>query len=248
MRCMMIALLLWAGMAAAQDAAKKEPAVDPLSAVILDMFKEFQGNTVCMLGDVPLPLVRTAVIDQLKANGVGTTPTRVEAELAVWTRFPCPFSPYRAELVPANPKDVEGVWLFPEDSQPYRFGPKSPQQPARREDATTCEAVGFYPGGELRTGLVIGKRGCPFRKAADLDPARKRPRVASWSLDGNGRLKVTRTDVKDHVEEWDMFLVTRSFQALNMEIRAGDLVGYRRKSKDNDVNAATEFRHLQRLD
>jgi hypothetical protein len=32
-----------------------------------------------------------------------------------------------------------------------------------------------------------------------------------------------------------------------MEINAGDLIAYLRRDKDNDVNAATEFRHLQRL-
>ena len=30
-------------------------------------------------------------------------------------------------------------------------------------------------------------------------------------------------------------------------IQAGDLIAYLRREKDNDVNAATEFRHLQRL-
>jgi hypothetical protein len=250
MRYFVILLMLWAGVAAAQDAAKKEPAPaapDPLATLVLDMFKEHQGRTICMLGDVPLPAVRSQVVEQLKESGTGLQPTKTEAEVAVWTRFPCPFSPYRAELLPANAKDIEGVWLFPEDSQPYRFGPKSEQQPVRREDAVTCEAVGFYPGGELRTGVVLGKRACPFRKAADLDPARKRPRVANWKLDDKGRLTVTRSDVKDHVEQWDVFVATRSFQALNMEIKAGDLVSYRRKDKNNDVNAATEFRHLQRL-
>ena len=88
---------------------------------------------------------------------------------------------------------------------------------------------------------------CPFSKAADLAAARKRPRVASWTMAANGRLKVSRADVKDYIEEWDVYKVTKAFAALNLEIKAGDLIAYQRKDKDNDVNAATEFRHLQRL-
>jgi hypothetical protein len=63
----------------------------------------------------------------------------------------------------------------------------------------------------------------------------------------DGRLRVTRSDVKEYIEEWDVYAVTRGFQALNLEIKAGDLVAYRRREPNNDVNAATEFRHLQRL-
>ena len=63
----------------------------------------------------------------------------------------------------------------------------------------------------------------------------------------SGRLRISRADGKEHVEEWDIYTVTRSFQALNMEIKAGDLIAYLRKTKGNDVNASTEFRHLQRL-
>jgi len=233
---------LSAGLAIAQA-----PAPDPVAAIMLEMFREHDGNTLCMLGDVPVSAARPQVIDQLKANGVGGSATRLEMEVATWTRFPCPFSPYRAELVPATAADLEGVWLFPHDSQPYRHGPKSPLQPTDRNRAIACEAVGYYPGGEMRTGTVVGNRACPFKEAADLDPARKKPRVASWSMGPNGRLKVARTDIKDYVEEWDVYTATRSFHALNLAIGAGDLVAYLRRDKDNDLNASTEFRHLQRL-
>ena len=56
----------------------------------------------------------------LKASGAAETVTQQQVETAIWTRFPCPFSPYRAEVLPATAKHVEGVWLFPFDSQPYR--------------------------------------------------------------------------------------------------------------------------------
>ena len=246
-------LLLGAGFAAAQapapaPAAPSPPVkTDPLTAYIVEMFRQHDGKTLCALGDLPLPAVRSLVVEQLKSEGLTETATQAQLERAIWTTLPCPFSPYRSELIAARAEDVQGAWLFPEGSQPYRFGPKSEQQPARREDAVTCEAVAFFPGGEYRTGTVVGRRNCPFSKAADLDPARKRPRVANWSMGPNGRLTVTRTDVTDHVEEWDVYVATRTFNALAMEVRAGDLVAYRRRDRDNDVNAATEFRHLQPL-
>jgi hypothetical protein len=62
-----------------------------------------------------------------------------------------------------------------------------------------------------------------------------------------GRVRVTRTDVADHIEEWDIYSVTAPFSLANMDFKAGDLIAYLRREKGNDINAATEFRHLQRL-
>ena len=254
--CLALLVAALAGPGLAQDKGKEAPdkATEAQTAqmdkFIVDMFNTLQGKTLCMLGNVPVPVIRAMVFEQLKASGVGSggPATREQVETAIWTRFPCPFSPFRAELLPATAKDVDGVWLFPYDSQPYRYGPKSPRQPSEPATAISCEVVGYFPKGELRTGTVLGaKTPCPFRKAADLAPARKRPQMLAWSMPSDGRLKVTRTDGKEHVEEWDIFVATKTFQALNMEIQAGDLISFLRRDKDNDVNAATEFRHLQRL-
>jgi hypothetical protein len=253
-----LAMALAAAGAFAQDAAKQEKAstqdqekvaqVAKMDQFIQDMFKAHQGNTLCMLGNVPVAVVRGLVVEQLKASGVKDSATQQQLESAIWTRFPCPFSPFREEVIPATAKDLEGAWLFPYESQPYRYGPSSPQQPTDPAKAVSCEAVGFYAKGEYRTGTVLGaKTTCPFHKAADLAPARKRPHLLAWSMASDGRLKVARADGKEHIEEWDVYAVTKTFQALNMENKAGDLIAYLRRSKDNDVNAATEFRHLQRL-
>ena len=125
-----IAALLFAlavGTASAQDKGKekdaqtkeKEAAAAQMDKFILDMFNAHQGKTLCMLGNVPVPVVRSLVVDQLKASGIAGTATQQQVENAVWTRFPCPFSPYRAELLPATAKDVEGVWLCPGMSRPF---------------------------------------------------------------------------------------------------------------------------------
>jgi hypothetical protein len=251
--CLLVFAVLFAGPGFGQD--KKESAetgvhVSPQGKFILDMFAAHNNDTLCMLGDVPVATIERLVFGQLKASGLaeGATATPQQVQAAVWTLFPCPFSPHRAELIPASAKDVAGVWLFPHDSQPYRYGAKSLQQPATAEQAVSCEAVGFYPGGEYRTAEVPGANTpCPFHKAADMNPARKRPRVAKWAIESKGKLRVTRTDMPDYAEEWDIYLATKGFQALNLEIKAGDLVAYRRGEKGYDASASSEFRHLQRL-
>ena len=84
-------------------------------------------------------------------------------------------------------------------------------------------------------------------QAADLDAARKNPQVSTWTLLEEGRIAVTRTDVAGHVEEWDVFTVTRPFVLQEVTFAEGDLAAYIRRENGNAVGAATQFRHLQRL-
>jgi len=249
---LLAALLAVSFAARAQDKpAASAPAtgerVTPIGKFILDSFRSQSNRTLCSVGDVPVSKVEERVLHELGLKA-GETVGQDAIEKALWKLFPCPFSPYRPELIPAGTKDVEGVWLFPHESQPYRYGALSPLQPKTVAEGVSCEALGFYAGGEMRSGRVPGANSkCPFLLAADLDPARKRPRVQNWSMVRDGQLKVTRNDLKDYVEDWDVFQVTKAFQALNMEIRAGDLVAFKRREKGLDPNISTEYMHLQRL-
>ena len=110
-----------------------------------------------------------------------------------------------------------------------------------------CDALGYFPGDELRHAMILGKTDCPFTQAADLDAARKNPQVSTWSLLEKGRIAVTRTDVAGHVEEWDVFTVTRPFVLQEVTFAKGDLAAYIRRENGNAVGATTQFRHLQRL-
>lgn len=227
--------------------AAEKASVSPIGKFILDTFKAQNNITLCSLGNVPVTAVEERVLRELGAK-TGDSVTQDAIEKALWKLFPCPFSPYRPELIPASAKDLQGAWLYPHESQPYRYGSQSPLQPKTAAEAVACEVFGFYPGGELRTGKIPGANSkCPIQMASDLDPARKRPRVQVWSMPVDGKLKVTRTDQQDYSEEWDVFQVTRGFDALNMEIKAGDLVAFKRREKGLDANVSTEFLHLQRL-
>jgi hypothetical protein len=249
---LLASLLAVAPAASAQDkpAASGPSAgerVSPIGKFILDAFRSQGNRTLCSVGDLPVSKFEERVLQELGAKA-GDSVGQDQIEKALWKVFPCPFSPYRPELIPASAKDLEGAWLYPHESQPYRYGALSPLQPKTAAEAVSCEVIGFYAGGEMRTGRIPGANAkCPFQMASDLDPARKRPRTQNWAIGTAGQLKVTRTDQKDYVEEWDVFQVTKTFQALNMEIRAGDLVAYKRREKGLDPNVSTEFLHLQRL-
>ena len=94
---------------------------------------------------------------------------------------------------------------------------------------------------------MSGKVECPFRKASDMDVARRNPVVSTWSMLRDGRVSVARTDVQNHIEEWDIYAVTQAFEFREIKLQPGDLVAYVRRENGNEVNAATQFRHLQRL-
>jgi hypothetical protein len=207
-----------------------------------------QDSTLCVEKSAPTAPIRRQLVAFLQASGAQRTVTPQALAMAMWTQFPCPFSPLRPELRPATEQDVEGVWLFPETSQKLRFPPRSSRQPPTGRAPVKCDAVGHYPGGELRHAVIAGQAAtCPFARADDLEVARRHPGVSTWAMPGAGRVVVTRTDVANHVEEWEVFIVTAPFAFDEVAFSAGDLVAYVRKENGNDVGMATQFRHLRRL-
>ncbi|HVJ23821.1 MAG TPA: hypothetical protein VM756_07785, partial [Burkholderiales bacterium] len=107
--------------------------------------------------------------------------------------------------------------------------------------------VGYYPDGELRHAVIAGQLECPFRTAADMDQSYANQRVASWSMLRDGRVSVARTDVEGHIEEWDVFVVLAPFQVRDLKLQPGELISYMRRESGSELNAATQFLHLQRL-
>lgn len=220
---------------------------DSLSSFIQKMFQRNQGTTLCSDPATSVKSMHSNVFSYLENNNLlKETDPKVIATV-IWTLYPCPFSPNRAELTPATSEDIVGVWLFPESSQKLRFGPTSKQKSPAGPVPVKCDAVGYYPNGELRSAIFAGEQKCPFKKASDMDNARKNPRVSDWSLPRNGRIIVTRTDVDNHIEEWDVYTVITSFSANEVEFEKEDLLAYLRKAKGNNVNASTQFRHWKRL-
>jgi hypothetical protein len=240
-----LAFALAAGFAAA-CLAQSAPPPDPLGTFILDLFKRHEGDTLCSEGPADLAQIRATLTEHFKGIDPKQHIPAKEVAIALWTRYPCPFSPYRAQLRPARAKDIEGVWLFPESSQKYRFGPRSPRKPPSGGQPVRCDAVAYYPHGELRHAVAAGPPECPFRTAADIDLFGGNPLVASWSMLRDGRVRVTRTDVELQIES-DIFVVTEPFQVRDLKLQAGELVAYVRRENGGELNTATEFQHLRRL-
>lgn len=219
---------------------------DPVTHFIQSMVQMHQDKSLCL--DSPSsPTVRANLAKYLRMRGDQGSVTPKTLAMAMWSLYPCPFSPYRTELRYATERDVEGVWLFPESSQKLRFPLKASRQGPAGPLAVKCDAVGYYANGELRHALIAGRQACPFEAADDLEVARKNPQVSTWTMPRPGRLVVTRADVENHVEEWEVFSVATAFTANEVPFSPGDLVAYIRKENGNDVGVASQFRHLRRL-
>ncbi|MFN3737184.1 hypothetical protein [Hydrogenophaga sp.] len=237
--------------APAPESANSLPNIDPFTLVVVQMNQMHGLNSLCIDPATPIAELRSKVLHHLDPTGQAKAFTGEQIAKGLWHLFPCPFSPSRPEIRPATSTDVQGVWLYLETSQKLRYGPRSSAVTSLGGRlAVQCEALGLYPEGEHRQAVVTrgsAKTPCPFVTSADLAPARKLPRVATWAMQDGGHLKVTRTDVPDHIEEWEMFVVERGFNVYSVQFEPGDLVAYLRREKGNDVGAATQFRHLRRL-
>ena len=215
--------------------------------IIVDTFQRGNGLQVCAADGVSVQTIGDTTLRYLRV----TTPSgKVSNEMvqgALYTLYPCPFGPFRKELAPAKAAEVSGVWVFPNASQKFRFPPRSTAKLPTAPNPVACDAIAFYDRGELRTAVVGGTAPCPFVKALDMDSSRQTARVMSWSFSTDGRMSVNRSDISNHVEEWDVLVVKQSFEQYGVRFAAGDLLMYLRRTAQNTANLSQEFRHLQRL-
>ena len=220
---------------------------DMVDSIILQTFQKHNTKFLCLSSKSSLPTLRKKVEEQLNNMGLKNSPTANDVAKATYIAFPCPFSPARNELRRATKKDIAGVWLFPEASIKLKFGPNSPLKSKYASLRIKCESIAYYSDGETRHAVIGGKNACPFTKASDMDISRYNPKVSSWKMLADGVLKITRTDVANHIEEWDIFTVMEPFKMLDIKFEVGDLLSYIKKENGNNFNVATQFRHLKRL-
>lgn len=222
------------------------PKDDLVGRVIIDIFQRQNTALVCLGKGSSLDDIRSAIAPQLTNVNLDDSSSINTIAKVIYTTFPCPFAPTRAELRPAVAKDIEGAWIFPEFSQKLRHGPKSPAWQNRPGmPPVKCEGVAYFADGEARVMQILGAFNCPTAK--DLDGMREMPKTSEWKFIRDGRLQMRRADFPGHIEEWDVFVVEAPFEFGKISFKAGDLVEYLRRDQSNDFNAATVFRHLQRL-
>ena len=81
----------------------------------------------------------------------------------------------------------------------------------------------------------------------------KGQKTAQWEMMHDGRVRITRTDIKNYIEEWDIYVVKKDFEFAGVKFKQGDLAAYRLPTLDIRENgsyaedASAMFRHLQRL-
>lgn len=217
--------------------------------IILSTINKFDGQYVCPEGT--LPMIQDSIDAYLHKQG-NSNPSDDAVTKAMYTIFPCPISPYvdyvTGHYRPASAKDIEGTWLYPETSQKLRFGPKSANWSKIKALPIKCEAVAYHADGVVLHAQTAGNMACQFSSAKDLENAfRAYPKVESWKMIGDGRMKISRTDVQNHIEEWEVLVVITPHERHGVKFNAGDLVAYLRREKGNEYNVATLFWHLQRL-
>ncbi|MDD5241448.1 MAG: hypothetical protein PHG47_06975 [Sulfuricella sp.] len=240
-RSAVIALALFTFTAIAQSASP-----DLANDALVSTFQRDSGNVLCSPKNATLKEMRALLDPYIKDIDLANPNSYPALAVAVYTAFPCPFSPLRPELRPAAKEDLIGSWLFPDASLRLRHGPKSP---AWRETPgmpyIKCEGLTFHETGEYRVAQIRGQLACPTE--IDMQAMRSLPKVSSWILLPNGRVKIARTDVPTQTEEWEVYAVQTPFEFFSIKFAVGDLVVYLRRHLGNEINAATTFRHLQPL-
>ena len=243
---MPLRLLACAALAAPAIGLAQTASNDLVGSALISTFQRDNGKLVCSPGNVGLPQMKGLLAPFVEGIDVSSESSYPALAKAVYAAFPCPFSPRRAELVRATKEDLLGAWILPEASLRLRFPPGSPAwtaQPGMPQ--VKCEGVLYDVSGESRVMEIRGRMDCPTRES--LVAMKQLPRVSSWDVLPNGRVRITRTDVPSHVEEWEIYRVRDAFSFATVDFAAGDLVAYLRRFPGNEIGASTVFRHLQPL-
>ena len=219
--------------------------LDLADSALISAFKRDNGNTLCSPRNASLKEMKALLEPSIKGIDVANPASYPALAIAVYTAFPCPFSPQRPELRAATRDDFIGTWLFPDASLRLRHGPNSAAWRSADGLPIKCEGIALHESGEYRVAQIRGQGTCPTE--AQMQAMRSLPVVSTWSQLPNGRVKISRTDVPDQFEEWEMFSVQAPFEFFSIKFAKGDLVAYLRRHPGNEINAATVFRHLQPL-
>lgn len=231
---------------AATALAAQAQTPDLADSALVSAFQRDSGKLLCAGKGGSLKEMRELFNPFIKGLDVSSQASYPALAVAVYTAFPCPFSPIRSELRPATSDDIRGTWLVPDASGKFRYGPKSVSWNANPgAPPIKCEGVAFHENGEYRVMQIRGNSACP--DLSMMQAIRSFQRVSSWGPLPNGRIKILRTDVPEHFEEWELFAVQSPFEYFSIQFTAGDLVAYLRREPGNEINAVTTFRHLQRL-
>ncbi|MCB5206548.1 hypothetical protein [Methylovorus mays] len=147
---------------------------------------------------------------------------------------------------PANKDEIVGFWrLIPvaEYRKPHQITPDP--------WPSMCQWFAYYDDGSLKTIEKL-REPCGNLSNASLSEAMKNtPAIISWKHSAAAKLtqqpsliSVTRSDVKNYLELWDVLYVTEAFPKEKPEFLPGDLI---LNLVDMKTGKALYIRHLRRL-
>ena len=219
---------------------------DVADGALVSAFQRDNGKLLCTSNGGSLREMRERLNSYIKDIDATKESSYPVLAAAVYTAFPCPFSPVREELKVATKSDLIGTWIVPVLSGKFRHGPRSSAWSANPAlPPIKCEGISFCESGEYRVMQIRGNFDCPTPEK--MQAMHTMPKVQSWEILPSNRVKISRTDVPAHIEEWDIFSVKTGFDLFGVTFAAGDLVAYLRREPGNEINAATTFRHLAPL-
>lgn len=100
--------------------------LDLIDSALTTTFQRDQGKFLCLTKDASLKALRELLSPYLKSIDIGKQESYPAIVTAIYTAFPCPFSPLREELRIATRVEMVGTWLVPDASGKLRHSPKSP--------------------------------------------------------------------------------------------------------------------------
>ena len=91
-----------------QTVSAQEQSVS-LSSFIQKMFQSHHGTTLCSDSGASTESMRSNVVSYLENSNLLRDADPNVIATAIWTLYPCPFSPNRSELAPATSEEIVGV-------------------------------------------------------------------------------------------------------------------------------------------
>lgn len=231
---------------------------DMFITMINKMAAEEQRSTLCFAEPINARKILYELDSYFKNQSNNSAPTTKDYFLAIWKLYPCPFSPYTGNARPAASNDLVGVWRVPKTSLKLRMTESIAKRNQKHIYATNkidCDIYAYYSDGGARHIAASEKElrlvpsefvSCPI-SAKEIEWTKKNKEIVSWNLIKPGRMKLTRSDLPEHIEEWDVFVVTKPFDFEGATFSPGDLLQYARILTSEDMDIALAFVHLQKL-
>lgn len=239
-----IAILL--SLAAVMTRAKAENDLSlELEKSLAEFIQQRQDISLCLPADARIRDVWRDMTKLMRRIGLPEQLAKTYWPFAMRRFYPCPFSPWQHDVAPVEPAELKGAWVIPPESHVLQFGRKSPMRSLADEDA--CDVFGYFDDREARHLHLAGAAECPFSTARDVEFLRNSPVVMRWEFVRPSRLKIDRSDISNHREEWDVLKVMRPFTFNGVRFLAGDLIAYLRIKLGGIPEESTQFRHLRKL-